>query len=244
VDYVVHLAAMRSRASQAGGTAPFDVNVGCTYNLLSVAAAGGTKGFVYGSSHLVYGAFADPTRWFAEDDATPRPGLSLYAAAKLASESFTAAFSDAFGFNYLCLRFGGIYGPQAAPGSNTSAMREILSCIDTGQTPVVNWSKDTTHCLIHVDDAARAVVKALEFPIGRRSVNVVNPPRTAELIYSELVRLYGADPAHLQWTPEKARYQKVRDERLVDGLRCPPAVTLEQGLGTIIDWHRTESGTG
>ena len=239
-DQVVHLAAVRRRASQAGGRVPFDVNVGATYTLLSAAAEGTVKGFVYASSHLVYGDFAAPARWFAEQDATPGPGLSLYAAAKIASESLTAAFSDAAGFNYLCLRFGGIYGPQAAPGSNTSAMTDILAALDRGEPPVVNWSKDTLHCLIHVEDAARAVVTALEFPVARRSVNVVDPPRTAERIYSELVRLYGHDPSALHWTPGNTRYQQVRDDRLVGELRCPPAVTLEQGLTTIIDWYRGE----
>lgn len=241
-DYVVHLAALRSKVSQAGGRAPFDVNVAATYTLASAAGANGVKGFVYGSSHLVYGRFADPARWFSEEDATPSPGLSLYAAAKLASESFVAAFSDAFGFDYVALRFGGIYGPQAAPGSNTSVMTEILACIDRGEKPVVSWTRDTKHCLIYVDDAARAVVKALEFRTRGTAVNVVNRPRTAELIYSALVRLYGADPSVLEWAATKSRYQQVTDARLTHKLQSPPATSLEEGLGSIIDWHRATRG--
>ena len=240
-DHVVHLAAMRRKASQGGGQAPFDVNVGATYALLSAAATGGLKGFVYGSSHLVYGDFADQSRWFSEEDATPAPGLSLYAAAKVASEAFVAAFSDEFRFDYLCLRFGGIYGPQAAPGSNTSLMTDILSAIDRGDRPVVNWSRETTHCLIYVEDAARACVAAIDFPVAGRSVNVVNPPRTAEEIYTELVQLYGADPALLEWTPGRSRFQQVRNERLVEELKCPPATSMTQGLRSIIDWHHEEA---
>ena len=237
-DHVVHLAAMRGKASQGGGQLPLDVNVGATYTLLSAAGEHGLKGFVYGSSHLVYGAFADRSRWFSEEDATPGPGLSLYAAAKLASEAFVAAFSDKYGFDYLCLRFGGIYGPQAAEGSNTSLMTDVLSAIDRGEKPVVNWSRDTTHCLIYVDDAARAVAAAVDFPVAGRSVNVVNSPRTAEEIYGELVTLYGADPGELEWTPDRSRFQQVRNERLVTELKCAPPTSLADGLRSIIDWHR------
>ncbi len=240
-DHLVHLAAMRRRASQQGGQIPFDVNVAATYALLGAAATQPLKGVVYGSSHLVYGDFTDPGRWFSETDATPGPGLSLYAAAKLASEAFVAAFSDEFGFEYLCLRFGGIYGPQAAPGSNTSVMTDVLASLDRGERPIVDWSSDTTHCMIHVDDAARAVVTALEFPVSACSINVVNPPSTAEAIYSELVSLYGGDPAALTWTESKTRFQQVRNERLLYDLKCPPATTLTAGLTSIIDWHRQHS---
>jgi UDP-glucose 4-epimerase len=242
-DYVVHLAAMRRKASQGGGQTPFEVNVGATYTMLSAAAAHGLKGFVYGSSHLVYGDFADRSHWFSEADATPGPGLSLYAAAKIASEAFVAAFADEFAFDYLCLRFGGIYGPQAAPGSNTSLMTDILSAIDRGDRPVVNWSRDTTHCLIYVEDAARACVAAVDFPVAGRSVNVVNPPRTAEEIYNELVTLYGSDPGLLDWTPGKARFQQVHNDRLVEELRCAPATSMTDGLRSIIDWHREVSAS-
>ena len=237
-DYVVHLAAVRSKASQGGGQLPFDVNVGATYSLLSAAAATDLKGFVYGSSHLVYGDFADPTRWCEESDATPVPDLSLYSAAKLASEAFVGAFSYKSGFDYLCLRFGGIYGPQAAPGSNTAIMTEMLASVDRGVAPVVNWSRDTKHCLIYVDDAARAVVAAVGFPASRMPINVVDQPRTAEEIYSELLRLYGADPSTIQWNDQRSRYQQVRSNRLVEQLNCPPETTLRAGLARIIEWYR------
>jgi len=69
-------------------------------------------------------------------------------------------------------------------------------------------------------------------------VNVVSRPRTAEQIYSELVRLYGRDPTVLRWTPQRSRYQQVSGDRLVNDLGCPPVTSLTTGLTAIIDWHR------
>ena len=95
--------------------------------------------------------------------------------------------------------------------------------------------------MIYVDDAARAVVAALDFPVSGRSINVVSAPSTAETIYTELVSLYGGDPAVLQWTEGKSRFQQVRNERLVYEMKCPPATTLTDGLASIIGWHRSKS---
>lgn len=238
-DYVVHLAALRSRASETGERSALDVNVGTTYDLLRFAARHHVRGLVYGSSHLVYGPFHEPDRRpFLEDEAAVRPGLSLYAAAKLASEAFVEALSRPSGITYLCLRFGGIYGPQAAPGSNSSAMLDVLDALDRGLPPVVRWSRDSVHALIYVDDAARAVVRALEFPIRDTAVNVVAAPQPCEVVYSTLVRLYGVDdPRALTWQ-DRVRYQFVSGERLVRELGCPPATTLEQGLRSIVEWRR------
>jgi UDP-glucose 4-epimerase len=237
--HVVHLAAMRGKASQARPREGFDVNVSATYDLFLLAAEHGVRAIVYGSSHLVYGGFADPHRApYREEDDSARPGLSMYAAAKLACEAFLAPFSDSGGFGYLALRFGGIYGPEAAPGSNSSAMLDVLAALDRDDKPSVSWSKDSLHALIFVDDAARAVVKAVDLPGANTAVNVVGKPVTTREIYSALVRLYGHDPQVLDWREERSRYQLVSNERLHSLLQCPPASTLEDGLQSLIDWHR------
>jgi len=238
VTHVVHLAALRSKASQGGLRAGLDVNVGSTYCLLMQAAKRGMTGFVYGSSHLVYGAFPDRNQWFSESDAAVRSGLSLYAAAKVASEAFVRAFAEEFGFANLSLRFGGIYGPNSAPGSNSYTMLDVLDAIDRNDVPVVTWSRDTKQALIYVEDVARAVVRALDFPISGTAVNVVDKPRRCEEIYSTLVRLYGADPERLVWA-DRQRYQNVRGDLLVEGLGCPSVTTLDVGLASIIEWHRS-----
>ena len=238
-NHIVHLAAMRRKAAEERPREGFDVNVGATYDLLSLAAEHTVRTFVYGSSHLVYGAFSDPHRApFREEDDSARPGLSMYSAAKLACEAFLAPFSDIGGFGYVALRFGGIYGPDAAPGSNSSLMLDVLAALDRNEKPGVSWSRDSRHTLIFVDDAARATVKALAVPAPTTAINVVGESVTTREVYSTLVRLYGHDPEILDWRDERTRYQLVSNERLGSVLDCPPATTLEAGLQSLIEWHR------
>ena len=236
--HLVHLAAMRSRAAQARPREGFDVNVAATYDLLALAVRHGVGTVVYGSSQTLYGNFADRDRApFTESEGAVRHGLSLYSAAKLASEAFVEVFSRGGAYRYLCLRLGGIYGPDAAPGSNSGLMVEVLDALDRGGRAAVTWTRDSLHTLIHVDDAARAVVAALELPIADTAVNVVGPSLSSDEIYSTLVRLAGHDPERLDWTGERSRYQRVSGERLRTELGCPPRVDLTAGLQDLVDRH-------
>ena len=108
-----HLAAVRGQASVAHPRDSHDVNVGATFDLVSLAARHHLRRFVYGSSHLIYGAFADPHHApFTEDQAAVGRGLTLYSASKLASEALIAAVcGDAGPTTWLCAS-----APSTAPG--------------------------------------------------------------------------------------------------------------------------------
>jgi UDP-glucose 4-epimerase len=236
----VHLAAVRLQASQAQPRQGFEVNVSATFDLLTMAADHELRAFVYGSSQQLYGTFPDPDHApFREEDGAVGSEVSLYGAAKLASEAFLVPFSAVGGFSYLALRFGGIYGPDAAEKSNSWAMLDALRAIDAGQPVSVPWSKDSLHALVFVDDAARAVVRALELPLRNVAVNVTGDPVSSYELYSTLMRLYGAGTAGLEFSAERSRYQRVDQSRLRTGFGCPEMTTLDTGLQSIVDWHRS-----
>jgi UDP-glucose 4-epimerase len=236
--HIVHLAAVRSQTSQEQPRLGFEVNVAATHDLMTLAGTHRTKAFVYGSSHLVYGAFQDPHRApFTEEEGAVGSGLSLYAAAKLACEALMEPIALRGGFAAMALRFGGIYGPGAAPGSNSSEMLAVLDAIDRGERPAISWTPETVHALIYVDDAARAVVKAVDRATAAAAINVVGHPVRCREIYTSLVRLCGHDPELLEWPSKRARYQLVSDERLHSVLDCAPATSLDDGLRSIIAEH-------
>jgi UDP-glucose 4-epimerase len=236
---IVHLAAIRTKASSARPREALEINVGATYDLLSLATLHRVRRLVYGSTHIVYGAFQDPQRpYFREDEARVRRGLNMYGASKLASEAFIEAFAQDGGPDYVCLRFGGIYGPRASRDSNGGILLDVLAALDRGARPVVQWARDSRHALVFVEDAARAVVTALESDQANMAVNVVGDPVPAEVLYSTLVRLYGHDPSVIDWQEERTRYQLVSRDRLHSVLGYDPATSLEDGLRAVIDWHR------
>ena len=241
-DSVVHLAAVRGRASDAHPRDAYDTNVGATFDVVSLAARHRLRRFVYGSSHQLYGAFEDPHRPpFTEDDAAVRRGLTLYSAGKLASEALIAAVCGDDGPDHVALRLGTIYGPRINLDSTNGLLVALLAALDRGERPQVPWTRDTVHGLVYVADAALAVVRALEVEHDvRGAVNVVGRPVTAERLYSTLVAQYGGDPADIAWSDERARYQLVSTERLATLLGVRTPTSLRHGLAAVIDWYRSE----
>jgi UDP-glucose 4-epimerase len=245
-DAVVHLAAVRTQAASASPRAAHDVNVGATYDLLSLSARHGVQRLVLGSTHSVYGAFDDPAvSAFTEDQACIRRGLSMYAASKLAAEAFAEAFANVGGAPYVILRYGTIYGPRANRDSNAGILLDMLSALDQGARPSVPWRREAVHALVHVDDAALATVRALERGgIERTAVNVVGPPITAEELYTTLVSVYGGDPAEIEWRDERTRYQHVSSQRLASELGLVETTDVRSGLQSLVDWHRSDVALG
>lgn len=241
VSQVVHLAAVRSVSSDANPRLSHEVNVDATYDLFAGAARHGVRRVVFGSSHTVYGAFQDPSGFpFRETEAggTGR-GLSMYAATKLAAEAYLEAFVSTEGLDYVSLRFGTIYGPRVAEGSNSATMLDVLGALDAGTVPSVPWARDSRHGLVHVDDVAASCVRALSCGPANMAINVVGEPVTAEEIYSSLVRLYGGDPEALQWRDSRTRYQAADRSRMRHVLGLTDCVPLDKGLQGFIDWYRS-----
>ncbi len=238
-DVVIHLAAVRTKASLADPRISHEVNVGSTYDLLALARRFGTRRFVFGSSHTVYGTFQDPdVAPFREDDGVPLRGLNMYAACKVACESYLDAFANGGGPEYFALRFGTIYGPRVSPGSNGSILLDALAALDRGERPQIAWSRTALHGLTYVDDVARAVMAAVEADTAGMAVNVVGTPVSSDELYGTLIRLYGADPDVIDWREEKTRYQLVSQDRMRAVLGFVPQTDLEEGLSAFIDWYR------
>ncbi|MGU3438224.1 NAD-dependent epimerase/dehydratase family protein [Actinomycetes bacterium M1A6_2h] len=237
VDVVIHLAAVRTKVSSSNPRAAHEVNVGSTYDLLTAAAKFGVRRIVFGSSHTVYGSFADPHRApFAEDEPWPCAGVNMYAATKLAGEAYCEAFASAGGPDYLALRLGTIYGPRTSPGSNGSLMTDLLSAVRQGRTPTIPWAGSAQHGLIHVADVAEAVRRAAYCDATGMAVNVSGAPRTSKEIYGTLADMVGSDPASIVYDENRTRYQLVSQRRMSDVLDFTPRVELTDGLRSVIEW--------
>ena len=202
VDAVVHLAAMRLRASDAQPREGFGVNVAATFDLLTAAAEHDIRAFVYGSSQQLYGSFSDePAAPMREEDGAVGRDVSMYAAAKLACEAFLPPFAARGGFGYLALRFGSIYGPDAAEHSNSWMMLEALRAVDRGErarvslepglAPFPRLRRRRCPCGGPRDRSPAAQRRCQR---GRRA------RASTHDIYSTLLRLYGADPEDVDFS--------------------------------------------
>jgi nucleoside-diphosphate-sugar epimerase len=240
-DSVVHLAAVRTKAAVARPREAYDINIGASYDLMALAAKHSVRRFVFGSTQSVYGKFADPQASpLREEDAAIRPGLSMYAASKLAAEAFLSAFADAGGPEYVSLRFGTIYGPRVNIDSNGGILLEVLQTLERGERAAIPWARDSLHTLIYVNDVAAAVLRALDVQDACLAVNVVGEPMSAETMYTTLVKLAGSDISMLDWRNERTRYQLVSSEKLHRVLGFEKLTSLEDGLSALIDWYRAD----
>jgi nucleoside-diphosphate-sugar epimerase len=241
-DAIVHLAAVRTQASKARPKDAHDINVGVTYDLLSLATRHGVGRFVFGSTNTLYGPYQDPSASpRREDQPWVCRGINMYAATKLASEAYLEAFAGLGGPTYIALRIGPIYGPRVSPGSNGALTLDILESLDKGEQPTVVWAKDAIHSFVYIDDVAKAAIAALTAERTGLAVNVVGAPVTTETLCTRAVELYGHDPSCIQWKEERARYQRVSQELMRETLGFVPETTLDEGLQALIDWHRAES---
>ena len=238
-DVIVHLAAVRTKASAASTRDAHEVNLGSTYDLATLAADHSVRRIVFGSTNTVYGSYQDPQAApMREDQPWVCSGINMYAATKLAAEAYLEALAGAGGPDYIALRIGPVYGPRVSPGSNGSLLLDVVDALDAGERPTVSWSRESIHSFVYIDDVAEAIIASLDSPRGRLAINVVGKPLTTRDFATRLVELYGHDPARLSWGEQRTRYQYVSQERMLDVLGFTPRTTLDEGLQAFIDWHR------
>lgn len=231
---LVHLAAWHPPATAT--TTPEDrgrlieTNVLGTMRALDAARKSGVRCVVYASTFEVYGE----VRALPIEEAHRTYPHSDYGATKLAGEHHLAAFAYEEKVRVVSLRMPAIYGP----GETTSrALPNFLRKVAAGERPVICGDGLDQRDQLHVDDAARAIVCALE-----RGEGVYNIADGEAHTIEELARLAcalgGLD------APERRPRDKERQdfhmsiERGRAELGFAPKVALEEGMRGQLAWLR------
>src|SRR6185312_16955496 len=114
IEVIFHEAAIASvPRSVADPDENHRVNVTATVNLLNAARAHGARRVVFAASSAAYGN--EPT--LPKHEAMPPDPQSPYAAAKLASEHYLAAYHASYGLPTVSLRYFNVFGPHQDPAS-------------------------------------------------------------------------------------------------------------------------------
>lgn len=206
------------------------INVLGNVNVLEACRHQGVKRFVYASTVYVYS----------------REG-GFYRCSKQAAEHYVEEYQQIYGLDYTILRYGSLYGPRA--DHSNGLYRIVKKALETG---VLRYegSPDTLREYIHVEDAARASVAALNDDFRNQSVVLTGqePMRVLDLLemLAEILGLKnavefipGEQPGHYVRTPYA--YQPKLGRKYVP----PMHVDLGQGLLQLIDVVRaTEVDAG
>lgn len=200
-----------------------------SHNLADAALAAGASRYIQESVCFMYGDHGDA--WIDETAPLEVPGLgrSLEAA-----EGEAKRFAGGGGAGVV-LRFGGFYGPDS--GQSADMVR-----LSRNHVAPTLGSKTGYFPMIHVDDAAAAVVAALEAP--SRTYNVTDETTTRGEQAEALAQAVGV--GRLASVPESVakigplgyigRSQRVSNQRFKDATGWAPAYpTVREGWPAVVE---------
>ncbi len=232
IDCVVHLAAITSNVEFVKDSGEcYDINVNGFLTVLDAAARAGCARLVYASSAAVY---ADG---FSEETALDlRLQRNHYAKSKLMNEMMATSYEDVRQISTTGLRYFNVYGPgENEKGDYASIVTLFLKAKKKGESLVVYGDGRQARDLIHVADAARITLAAVEkasYPICNVGTGVATPYGTiAEVIDSRQVR-YVPNPL-----PSYQHYTRAEMGRLREILGDRPLIGLPEGIAELSTWH-------
>ncbi|QOT19826.1 NAD(P)-dependent oxidoreductase [Paenarthrobacter sp. YJN-5] len=132
-----------------------DINIGGITNILEAARVHRLRRVVFCSSLTVYGNTAEGP----VPETTQTSPTSVYAASKVAGEALISSYAAQHGVDGIALRIGTVYGP----GRRTACfVRTMIQNAAAGQPTVLPFGRDFPRQYLYVDDAAEAIICALD----------------------------------------------------------------------------------
>ena len=173
IDAVVHLGAIVG--DPAGDIEPEvtrEINVAATRLVAEVARGYGVRRLVFTSTCSVFGSSDELL-----DERSSVNAVSLYAKTKLDSEVILLKMADDQ-FSPVILRLGTLYGLSYRP--RFDLVVNLLTAKAVLEREVVIFDGDQWRPFVHVEDAARAILRCLEVSVTSVSGQIFNVGSTKE----------------------------------------------------------------
>jgi nucleoside-diphosphate-sugar epimerase len=208
------------------------INLIATRMIAQVAKGNGISRFVFASSCSVYGASDE----ILNERSLLNP-VSLYARSKIASERVLLTMS-AGGFEPVILRFGTIYGLSGR--TRFDLVVNLLAAKALVDKVITVYGKDQWRPFLHVHDAGRAVLAALEASSDAVSPLIFNVGCDEQNLtlgqVGELIQKMVPDSV-LHCTEENVDRRNYRVEfcRIRETLGFTPVWTVEAGVQQVLN---------
>ncbi len=166
ISHIAHLAALMPGPAEADPAVAVRVGIEGTVNVLEVARAQKIQRVVYTSSKAVYGEilgeFGEPTFIpIAEDH--PRIPADLYGVIKVSCEELGIYYREAYGVDFVALRFSSIYGPgKETRHGPLSFYGRLIEAAKAGTEWKIPAGGDQLNDAVYVGDVARSIYLALK----------------------------------------------------------------------------------
>lgn len=232
VQAVIHLGAIvGDPACALDETLAVGVNLMATRMIAETARCNRIRRFIFASTCSVYGA---GQHLLAED--APLNPVSLYARTKIDAEDLLRHLADE-DFAPTFLRFGTIYGLSGRTRFDLVVNLLTARALLEGQIPL--FGGDQWRPFLHVDDAALAILSALQAPlplVGHETFNVGSNEQnyTIRQIGHIIQRLIPeAQLIHMASAADPRNY-RVNFDKIRHRLAFLPQWTVEQGVRQVI----------
>jgi UDP-glucuronate 4-epimerase len=158
LDAVIHCGAYSGPMVEIENpNAIVQVNIGGTANVLELARIRKARRFVFCSSTSAYGETPEGVL----DESAPMTSSSVYGASKVAGEHLVQAYARQHGLDGVSLRISWVFGPRR---QTDCVIRTMISDALEGRPTRMAFGRDFHRQYVHVDDAAAALVAALDSP--------------------------------------------------------------------------------
>jgi nucleoside-diphosphate-sugar epimerase len=232
-EYLIHLGVLplatvaRVRTDHA-----FQSMLRGTFNLLEVCLDAGLKKFLYVSSSMVYGDFAQTP--MPEDG--PTAPKDPYGGFKLAGEIILQTYSRAQGLPYAIVRPSAVYGPT---DMNDRIVQRFAECALWNRPLTVVDPDNTFLDFSYVKDVAEGLVKVLLSPVQNETFNITaGEGRTLTELYDLLRERHPDMPVEVSnqaedFRPKRGALDVSKARRLVG---YEPQYSLERGVEEYLEF--------
>jgi UDP-N-acetylglucosamine/UDP-N-acetylgalactosamine 4-epimerase len=244
VDYVLHQAALGSVPRSINDPITSnEVNVSGFLNMLVAARDGGVKRMVYAASSSTYG---DHPGLPKVEDKIGNP-LSPYAVTKYVNELYAQVFSRVYDFHTIGLRYFNVFGPKQNPrGPYAAVIPLFVESALKKEAPFINGDGETSRDFTYVENAVQANIKACLAPdINKHEVvNIaVGEATTLNQLWKYICDITGIDlqPRYREERKGDVRHSLANVSKAQQLIGYQPAVTIQKGLQTTVEWYRKSS---
>ena len=243
VEAVSHQGALGSvPRSIEDPVATHEVNVNGTINVLEAMREAGIKRVVFAASSSVYGEQKESPKI---ETMKPMP-ISPYAASKVCGESYVYAYSAAYGFESVGLRYFNVFGPRQDPnGAYAAVIPQFVSALLSGEQPVIYGDGEQSRDFCYIDNVCRANELALTKPADRCDGSVVNIACGERVDLNEILTILGdllsveIDARYEEERPGDVKHSLADISRAKKVLGYEPNIYFREGLEMAIDWYRS-----
>ncbi len=235
-----HAAQIDVRTSVANPKYDAKINVLGALNLYEAARRTGVKKIIFASTG---GAIYGEQDYFPADENHPVNPLSPYGVAKLVNEKYLFFYKEAYGIDFVSLRYTNVYGPRQNPFGEAGVVAIFANKMLAGGEPVINGDGKNSRDYVFVEDVARANLCALRNDISGIYNVATEKEKDVNFIFSTLKRLTGSNCEEIHGeakTGEQRRsvcsYSKLKEE-----CGWEPRIDMDKGLKQTVEFFKRKN---